>query len=82
MKAVVLVGPWTLINVPLSCVEGEGHNFEEEEVVGSHNRSDEPISVQSGVGTRLQGGDDQGGERYEYVGEPLKHFFVSGGGRC
>ena len=32
MKAVVLVGPWTLINVPLSCVEGEGHNFEEEAV--------------------------------------------------
>ena len=32
MKAVALVGPWTLIKVPLSCVEGEGHNFEEEAV--------------------------------------------------
>ena len=29
MKAVELVGPWTLIKVPLSCVEGEGHNFED-----------------------------------------------------
>ena len=29
MKAVALVGPWTLIKVLLSCVEGEGHNFED-----------------------------------------------------
>ena len=29
MKAVALVGPWTLIKVPLRCMEGEGHNFED-----------------------------------------------------
>ena len=29
-KAVALVGPWSLIKVPLRFVEGEGHNFEEE----------------------------------------------------
>ena len=39
MKAVVLVGPWTLIKVPLSCVEGEGHNFEEEAVEKKRDRS-------------------------------------------
>ena len=38
MKAVVLVGPWTLIKVPLSCVEGEGHNFEEEAVEKKRDR--------------------------------------------
>ena len=48
--------------------------------MGSHNRSDELISMQRGVRTRLQGGNDRGGERYEYVGEPLKHFFGSGEG--
>ena len=57
---------------------GGGEEEGQEEVVGSHNRSDELISMQRGVGTRLQGGDDRGGERYEYVGEPLKHFFGSG----
>ena len=39
MKAVALVGPWTLIKVPLSCVEGEGHNFEEEAVEKKRDRS-------------------------------------------
>ena len=38
MKAVALVGPWTLIKVPLSCVEGEGHNFEEEEAEKKRDR--------------------------------------------
>ena len=38
MKAVALVGPWTLIKVPLSCVEGEGHNFEEEAVEKKRDR--------------------------------------------
>ena len=48
--------------------------------MGSHNRSDELISMQRREGTRFQGGDDQGGERYEYVGEPLKHFSGVGEG--
>ena len=54
---------------------GSGEKEGQEEVVGSHNRSGELISVQ-------RGGDDGREERYEYVGEPLKHFFGSGGGRC
>ena len=49
-------------------------------MVGSHNRSEELISMQKGVGTRLQGGDDRREERYEYVGEPLKHFSGVGEG--
>ena len=54
---------------------GSGEKEGQEEVVGSHNRSGELISVQ-------RGGDDGREERYEYVGEPLKHFFGSMGGKC
>ena len=58
---------------------GGGEEEGQEEVVGSHNRSDELVSMQRRV--RTHGGDDRSEERYEYEGESLKHFFGSGGGR-
>ena len=52
---------------------GSGEKEGQEEVVGSHNRSEELISMQ-------RGGDDGREERSEYAGEPSKHFFGSGEG--